>query len=120
MKAQRSQGALSPRAVRQRISLLSRAREVFGDSLAEVILTHNPGLLSGLSVAAANLSDDEIEPLRAAIKVADYLSEKEANSTIRAWFVGLNPMLGDREPALVIRDNPQAVRSAARADLASG
>lgn len=106
------------RKTRQR--LLARARDLFGDPLAEVILTHDPEHLAGLGIVAKNLSDDEIEPLREAVSIASYLSAKEAKSTIRAWFVGLNPMLDDQEPALVVRDNPRAVRDAAQALLASG
>lgn len=103
----------------ERQRLLSRARELFGDPLAEVILTHEPAHLISLNAAAAR-SDEEIEPPRAAVSIANDLTRKEAKSTIQAWFVGLNPMLGDREPALMIRDHPDAVRDAALAFLASG
>lgn len=109
-----------PDEISQRMELIASAQELLGDPLAEVILTHDPDHLTGLMWAMRVRSDEEIEPLREAVSIADYLSAKEANSVIRIWFAGLNPMLGDREPALVIRENPQAVRNAAQAHLASG
>lgn len=104
----------------ERLRLLARARDVFGDPLAEVILTHAPEHLIGLSAAAATRSDEDLMPLRNAVMIAHDLSKRASASTIRAWFVGLNTSLDDQEPALVVRDNPNAVRDAARAFLASG
>lgn len=108
----------SRRHERQRF--LSQAREMFGDPLAEVILTHDPEHLIGLTAAAATMSDAAIEPLRNAVNVANDLTARADVATIRAWFVGLNDMLDDQEPALVIKDDLQAVRDAARAYLAYG
>lgn len=58
--------------------------------------------------------------LRAAFQVAEYLMRVESRQAVRAWFMGMNPQLDDRAPALVIRDNPGLVMQAARAFLAGG
>lgn len=59
--------------------------------------------------------------LRAAFQVFQELQSAEAPSTIRAWFMGMNPQLDDRSPAEAIRDGDAkdamaAARSFTRAD----
>ena len=58
--------------------------------------------------------------LRNAFHVAQLLLQREAPSTVRAWFMGMNPDLDDRAPALVIGEDPTRVMQAARAFLANG
>ena len=60
------------------------------------------------------------ERLRNAVQVVQLLMNRESPETIRAWFSGLNPGLGDRSPALVIADEPARVLQVARAFLAHG
>lgn len=55
--------------------------------------------------------------LRHAYQVARFLSQAEAEDTVRVWFVAMNPDLGDRVPAQVIAEDPAAVMQAARAFL---
>jgi hypothetical protein len=104
----------------ERQRFLAQAREIFGEPLAEVILTHDLDHLIGLEAAADGMTDEEIKPLRNAVSIANDMTVRVDFAEIRAWFVGLNDMLDDREPALVIRDDPSAVRAAARALLAYG
>lgn len=61
-----------------------------------------------------------VERLRAAYQVAAFLMQVESRPAVRAWFLGMNPQLDDRAPALVIRENPTEVMQAARAFLAGG
>ena len=56
--------------------------------------------------------------LRNALHVVELLRSQEDDETIRSWFRGMNPDLGDRSPALVVRDKPENVVQAARAFLA--
>ncbi len=42
--------------------------------------------------------------LRTAYEIAQVLIEHEAAQTVKAWFIGLNPQLGDVSPAEAIRD----------------
>ncbi|HEU0114092.1 MAG TPA: hypothetical protein VFQ80_05425, partial [Thermomicrobiales bacterium] len=61
--------------------------------------------------------------LRNAFQIAALLEMAESRQTAQAWFVGLNPLLGDRAPARVLADEPESapdVMRAARAFLAHG
>jgi hypothetical protein len=58
--------------------------------------------------------------LRHAYQVVQLLLEYESAETVRAWFLGMNPELGDRSPALVLADDPTSAMQAARVFLAHG
>ncbi|MBI2864270.1 MAG: XRE family transcriptional regulator [Chloroflexi bacterium] len=45
--------------------------------------------------------------LRLAYRITKMLLASEAPETVRAWFVGVDPLLEDRAPALVIADARQ-------------
>lgn len=51
------------------------------------------------------------------LEIVQLLSEWEGPETIRAWWIGMNPDLGDEAPALVLGRDPAGVRSAALAYL---
>ena len=56
--------------------------------------------------------------LRNTFPVVELLTQYEEADTVRAWFSGMNPYLGDAAPARVIGTEPAAVLNAARAFLA--
>jgi len=58
--------------------------------------------------------------LRHAYEIAQLLLQYEESNSVRAWFLGTEPRLDDRAPALVLGENPAAVAQAARAFLANG
>jgi hypothetical protein len=59
--------------------------------------------------------------LRDAHQIFRLLLTKESPYTVRAWFVGLNPQLGDESPATAIREGrTRDVLVAAKAFLAGG
>lgn len=59
--------------------------------------------------------------LRGAYQVFVLLQSKEANHTIRAWFMGMNPQLDDASPAEEIaEDRLPEVMTAARAFISGG
>jgi hypothetical protein len=69
----------------------------------------------------------EVEPpsevanlLKLAWEAVELLLEVEQPSVIRAFFGGLNPLLGDRPPALVLAEDPDAFRRAVREFRAYG
>lgn len=68
---------------------------------------------------------DDLQRLRVAYQAARLLAERDDPGVVQAWFQGLNPVLGDRSPARVLRDGelddvgPQ-VLAAARQFAAAG
>jgi hypothetical protein len=60
------------------------------------------------------------ERLRSAYEIAWLLRQVESPETVVGWFIGVNPELDDRPPALEIADRPAAVMQAARAFLVNG
>ncbi len=101
----------------------SRMRDLFGQNLTALLA----GIDSPKTVARwtrgqvphpANLAR-----LRAAFQIATVLELGASRQTAQAWFVGMNPILGDCAPASVLADEPDAaprVMRAARAFLAHG
>ena len=61
-----------------------------------------------------------VQRLRDVYQVAEFLMQGESRQTVQGWFMGMNPQLDDRAPALVIGENPPEVMQAARAFLAGG
>lgn len=61
------------------------------------------------------------QKLRTAYEIVQLLLQFDAPSTVRAWFIGMNPELGDVAPAQVIREGRlQDAMGAARAFIAHG
>ena len=59
--------------------------------------------------------------LRRAYEIAQLLLQFDSPATVRAWFIGLNPQLGDVSPAEAIHDGKlQDAIIAARAFIAGG
>lgn len=61
--------------------------------------------------------------IRDAFQIATLLELASSRQTVRSWFMGMNPSLDDRAPALVLADEPDAaphVMRAARGFLAHG
>lgn len=59
--------------------------------------------------------------LRTAFQVFVLLNQEENDHTVRAWFIGINPQLGDVAPAIALSEDKHAdVLIAARAYLAGG
>jgi hypothetical protein len=58
--------------------------------------------------------------LRETFQVVNYLARIEQADVIRAWFMGMNPDLDDRSPALTMRADPGAVLKAADAFVHNG
>ena len=58
--------------------------------------------------------------LRDAYGVTQTLLEVELPETVRAWLLGMNPLLDDRAPAAVLSEDPAAVIQAARYFVANG
>lgn len=58
--------------------------------------------------------------LRDAYRIVTLLEQADTADTVRAWFLGMNPLLDDHAPAELIAEDPVRVLQAARAFLATG
>ena len=66
--------------------------------------------------------EDQVEKrLRAAYQIFNLIQEVEANHTVRAWFMGMNPQLDDESPAESLAAGDfRGTMAAARAFIAGG
>lgn len=86
------------------------------------------GVVSGKTVARwasgeiTEIRNQETEQrLRTAYEIALLLLGQDSPQTVRAWFIGLNPQLGDVSPAHAIHDGHlKEALTAARAFIAGG
>ncbi len=108
------------RATRQGIAATAAdLQELFGQRLVAVIA----GVKDSKAVGRWARGEDvprvqAATTLQNALHVVELLRSQEDDETIRSWFRGMNPNLCDGSPALLIRDQPEAVIQAARAFLA--
>ena len=95
-------------------------RDVLGQRLVAVIADiSNPKAVGMWARGERTPHPDAEQRLRNAFQVTELLMRHESSETVRAWFRGMNPDLGDESPALMIREHPSQVLQAARAFLAS-
>ena len=76
-------------------------------------------------IAGGAIYGDAESRLRFAFQVARAISKLDSPAVVQAWLTGVNPELGDRVPARMMRENEidavaPAVLSATRAFLAGG
>jgi hypothetical protein len=70
--------------------------------------------------------DASVAPrLRLALQVASLIAQRDSPDVAQAWFQGLNPQLGDRSPARLLREGDLAevgpeIVAAARAFVIGG
>ena len=102
-------------------SLVRSLQEVLGQRLVAVIAGVSDAKAVGKWARGERTPHPEAEArLRCAFQVVQLLIQRESSETVCAWFVGMNPNLDDRAPALVLADNPLGVLHAARTFLADG
>lgn len=98
-------------------------------SLQDVLGQRLVALIAGVSDAKAvgkwargerSPHPDAERRLRHAFQIVQLLLRYESAETVRAWFLGMNPELDDRAPALVLAEDPVSVLQAARVFLAYG
>lgn len=103
--------------------LAARMQELFGQNLTALMAgVENPKTV-GRWVRGQEPHPTNLARLRAAFQIASLLELATSRQTVQAWFMGMNPGLGDRAPALVLADGPTdapRVMRAARAFLAHG
>lgn len=110
------------RAMRGSISLIAKELQAaLGQRLTAVIAGTNDGRAVGQWSRGERQPHPETERrLRYAYQIVELLRQHESDTTIKAWFMGMNPDLDDRAPALVLAADPQRVLQAARSFLFHG
>jgi hypothetical protein len=102
-------------------SITEYLQDLFGKRLTAVIAgVTDPALVGEWALGASEPPADAERQLRVAFDVAESLIQAESRQTVQTWFMGMNRLLDDRAPALVIADDPAAVQRAARSFLADG
>jgi hypothetical protein len=102
-------------------AITASLRDLFGRQLAATVAgVEDPLLIDEWADHRQRPGKVAAERLRNAWRVADYLLQAEDRETVRTWFLGLNPELGDRVPVLEVAQEPAAVMAAARVFVAYG
>lgn len=109
-------------------SPLSEVAGLLQEVLTRRLTAYLCGVKDGKSIlrwatgAVTEIRQHETEQkLRTAYEIVQLLLQFETPETVRAWFIGMNPELGDRAPAEVIRSGELAdALGAARAFIAYG
>jgi hypothetical protein len=107
---------------------VQEAAAALQELLSRRVTAYIVGVGDGKTVArwasgeVAEIRDEDVEKrLRRAYEIAQLLLRSDSPATVRAWFIGLNPQLGDISPAEAIRDGKlQEALIAARAFIAGG
>jgi hypothetical protein len=101
--------------------LVAALTEKLGPKLVAFIVERNASTLSRWKTGSIDAGEASLLPLRQAYQVIRLLESAEADSTIRAWFMGTNPQLDDLSPAEALREGRnRETMAAARAFLAGG
>jgi hypothetical protein len=102
-------------------TIASALQDLFGQKLAAVMVgVDSPKAIGRWARGEHRPQPDHERTLRAVYQIAILLLQAEDHETVRAWFMGMNPYLGDRAPALVVAERPAEVLQAARAFVAGG
>jgi hypothetical protein len=110
------------RAMRATVpELATYLQELFGQKLTALMAgSRDPKAVGKWARGERTPHPDVVQRLRDVYQVAEFLMQGESRQTVQGWFMGMNPQLDDRAPALVIATNPAEVMQAARAFLAGG
>ncbi len=122
------EGQLIERAHRQ--SVHASAAEVAGylqELLSRRLVAYIAGVKDAKTVTrwasgeVENVRHENEKRLRTAYEIAQLLVFFDSPRVVKAWFIGLNPQLGDVSPAEAIHDGElKEAMSAARAFVAGG
>jgi hypothetical protein len=96
--------------------------------LSRRLTAYIAGVTSGKTISrwasgeVTEVRDHETERrLRTSYEIAQLLLDRDSAQTVKAWFIGLNPQLGDVSPAEAIREGKlKEALAAARAFAVGG
>ena len=114
----RSRGVVHGEATRRSwASVVSTLSDCLGNSIVALMADVTPETVSRCSHGqASNPKPDSERRLRDAYRIFNDLTKFDSPHTVRAWFIGSNPYLGESSPAeLIASGDTRAVLAAARA-----
>lgn len=101
--------------------VVGRLRSVLGRDVLAVLVKRTPRAVTRWAVGDAEPPAREEDLLRDAFQIVQVLGEVEPDEVIRAWFMGMNPQLGDESPIGALREGlVRDVMAAARAFVNAG
>ena len=97
-------------------------QEALGQKLtAHIVGVSDPKTIGRWATRDRAPRGENEQRLREAFQIFRLLISEESDHTVRAWFTGLNPHLGDEAPAAALREGrARDVFMAAKAFLADG
>ncbi|MET0886145.1 MAG: hypothetical protein ABWX92_06810 [Mycetocola sp.] len=101
--------------------LVGRLRAVLGRDVVAVLAKRTPRAVTRWVTGETEPAAREEDLLRDAFQITQILSEVEPDEVIRAWFMGMNPQLGDESPVEALREGRvRDAMAAARAFVNAG
>lgn len=90
--------------------LVSELRPLLGDRLVAYLgRVKETRAVRGWADGTRQIAGAEtVERLRVAYRIARMIRERDSSEVLQAWMQGLNPLLEDRAPALLLRDGDLA------------
>lgn len=84
--------------------VVGRLRTVLRRDVVAVLVSRNPRAVTRWVAGDARPPAREEDLLRDAFQITQVLGEVEPDEVIRAWFMGMNPQLGDESPVEALRE----------------
>jgi hypothetical protein len=101
--------------------IVGRLRTVLGRNVVAAIVEQTSGTVGQWATGDAEPPAREERLLRAAFEITELIGEVDADEVIRAWFMGMNPQLGDESPVETLREGRvREAMAAARAYVNAG
>lgn len=97
-------------------------QDVFGRGVTALVSGANDSVTVSRWAAGTPPRPEHLTRLRTAFHIATLIAIIDSPQTARAWFMGMNPDLGDRSAVIILTDEPERapeVMSAARSFLGS-
>lgn len=101
--------------------IVGRLRVVLGRDVVAVLVKRTPRTITRWAAGDTKPRAREERLLRAAFQITELLGEVDADEVIRAWFMGMNPQLGDESAVETLRGGRvREATAAARAYVNAG
>jgi len=101
--------------------IVGRLRTVLGRDVVAVLVKRTPRAVTRWVAGDTEPPAREEDLLRDAFQIVQLLSEVEPDEVVRAWFMGMNPQLGDESPVETLREGRvRDAMAAARAFMNAG